>query len=215
MSLSHALPAFVTADYQVRQALSSLGLDVEIVRSVAMAAAAGRAEALDVDPVSAPGILSYIRGVRATRLLLLPQGWRQSRTNNVESVVNDRLGIQICYQNVDRACSIADPQAVSGKGAGARDMVNAGQRDLFDPVPGETGPVPLGRTPEVWFLCVSSDDHSVQAEVSCPRSFEGNQFEGFVHRIVVINEHFELDPLKSSPPQDDDMDFPINVTKKA
>jgi hypothetical protein len=91
---------------------------VDIVTSIARKAAAAKAEALEIDPSSTPGTLAYINGVRAIRMDLLPLGWRLSRTGNVEATVNDKLGIQICFQNVDIACTEQNPQAISGKGAG-------------------------------------------------------------------------------------------------
>ena len=69
---------------------------------------------------------AYINGVRAIRMDLLPLGWRLSRTGNVEATVNDKLGIQICFQNVDIACTEQNPQAISGKGAGSRKLIQNG-----------------------------------------------------------------------------------------
>ena len=98
-------PHIIRESRDVESALNRIGLTRDIVAEIALSAAAARAESLSVDPSSAPGILSYIHGVRAIRLNLLKRGWRESRQGNVESTVNDDLGVQICFQNVDIACN--------------------------------------------------------------------------------------------------------------
>lgn len=207
----------VAAEWQVRQELRALGLTPEIVRNVAIASAAARSESLPVDPCSAPGTQAYIHGVRNIRLQLLPNGWEVSRCGNVEATVNHELGIQLCFQNVDRACGDKDPEAISGKGAGSRHLINAGQTELF-PSPrnnDQNASRIFGATPTVWMICVSSDDYTVRAEVSCPEIFEGNQFEGFVRRLFVVDESFGPTPDKIKEPKDDDaLDFDVQVTKK-
>jgi hypothetical protein len=103
----------VREEREVRRGLKAVGLTPLIVREVAIAAVSARAEALSVDPNGAPGLLSYIYGVRTIRLQLLPKGWRVDRSGNVEATVNDELGVQLFFQNVDRACAVIDPNAIS------------------------------------------------------------------------------------------------------
>lgn len=206
------LPVIVTTPWQVDQSLRAIGLTREIVRLISQAAAAARADALPVDPAGSAGQLSYIHGVRATRLNLLPLGWRESREKNVESTVNHDLGVQLFFQNVHRACSDADPVAISGKGPASRGLVNSGQADLFDNATTASGQI--GSTPTVWVICVSADENSVRAEVSCPKPFEGDQFEGFVKRLWVVNESPDPKATPRRDSDDDDFDLDIPVSKK-
>ncbi|MDP1565494.1 MAG: hypothetical protein Q8L91_04420 [Polaromonas sp.] len=200
---------------EVKSALESLGLTAELVKNVAKAAAAARADSLAVDPCSAPGTLAYIYGVRSVRLELLPKGWRVSRAGNVESTVNDELGIQLCFQNVDRACGARDPEAISGKGSGSRKLILDGHQAELFPKPKTASVKTFGSTPTVWVICVSSDSKNVQAEVSCPEIFEGEQFEGFSKRIFVMDESFGPDPDAGKKRDDDDRaDYEVRVTKK-
>lgn len=202
----------VSAEWQVKQELRALGLTPEIVRNVAIASAGARTDAMPIDPCSAPGIFAYIHGVRNIRRQLLPNGWKISRVGNVESTVNYELGVQLCFQSVDRACGDKDPEAISAKGAGSRRLVHDGQLELFRNSPGSRT---FGSTPTVWMVCVSSDDDTVRAEVSCPASFEGGQFDGFVRRLFVVDESFGPQPGKAKNPEDDDdLDFDVPVTKK-
>lgn len=211
--MSNSKPVIVDAGWQVKQELAALGLNSKIIRTIAVAAAAARAEALPVDPCSAAGTQAYIHGVRAIRLQLLPLGWEISRAGNVEATVNHQLGIQICFQNVDHACGLRDPEAISGKGSASRHLVHSGQAELF-PRQEAVGSKVIGAAPTVWLICVSSDDDTVKAEVSCPEIFEGNQFEGFVKRLFVVDESFGPQPDNATKPDDDFPDLDVQVTKK-
>ena len=206
----------VSDAWSIRQELHALGLTPEGVIDIARQAAAAKAEALAIDPCSTPGTFAYIRGVRAIRLMLLPEGWRVSRSGNVESTVNDDLGVQLVFQNVDLACDFRDPQAISGKGAGSRKLVEFGkQGELFEraDAPAEKS---LGVVPVVWVLCVSTEGKKLRAEVSCPDAFEGNQFDGFSKRIFVVNE--DLGPgLHQNLPLSDgggDGEVEVRIAKK-
>nr|WP_315491519.1 hypothetical protein [uncultured Rhodoferax sp.] len=211
----YSKPVVISESSKVHQELRALGLTEEIVTTIARMAAAAKAEALEIDPASTPGTLAYIKGVRAIRLALLPLDWRLSRTGNVESTVNDKLGIQICFQNVDIACTEQHPQAISGKGAGSRKLINDGQVELFDredPVATDA----VGSAPTVWFVCVSTDSKKLRAEVSCPEAFEGNQFEGFSKRIFVIDEDINPAPFSVDQPGESSapMEFEVHIARK-
>ena len=200
----------VTEEWKVRQALSALGITPDFVRNVAVAASSARADSLPVDPCSAPGTQAYIYGVRSIRLQLLPLDWRLSREGHVESTVSDELGIQLCFQNVDRACGDRNPEAISEKGSGSRKLINDGwQTELWEKV--DSGPShTYGSTPTVWVICVSTDEKRLRAEVSCPEVFEGDQFDGFSTRIFVVDEAFDPKP-KSEKKSDDGDDYQDEV----
>lgn len=208
-------PIVINEGFSIHQELRSLGLTVDIVTSIARKAAAAKAEALEIDPSSTPGTLAYINGVRATRMELLPLGWRLSRTGNVEATVNDKLGIQICFQNVDIACTGQTPQAISGKGAGSRKLIQSGQTELFDRKAPEAVDA-IGSAPTVWVVCVSADSKRLRAEVSCPEAFEGNQFEGFSKRIWVVDEDLEPTPGNIGQPDDGSgpVEHEVRIAKK-
>ena len=98
MASAKPLPVVINVSWQVDQMLRDIGLTRQIVREIALAAASARADALAVDPSGTPGMLSYIYGVRATRLKLVPLEWKVSREGHVESTVNHKLGVQLCFQ---------------------------------------------------------------------------------------------------------------------
>jgi hypothetical protein len=205
----------INEGFQVHQELAALGLTENIVTTIARKSAAARAEALEIDPSSTAGTLAYINGVRAIRLELLPLGWRLSRTGNVEATINDELGIQICFQNVDLACTDRIPQAISGKGAGSRKLIQDGQVELFERDAPEAVDA-FGIVPTVWVICVSTDSQKLRAEVSCPEVFEGNQFEGFSKRILVVDEALDQMPENIGQPKGDSgfSDHEVRIAKK-
>jgi hypothetical protein len=208
------------------QELSQLGLKLVVAQKVARAASAARASALELDVAFTPGMLSHIYGNRQLRLELLPQGWRKGRFNNVESVINDALGLQIIFQNVDMAC-VADhaPQAISGKGAGSRQLVQQGlQTELWEqPISLSTDSnketSKYGVTPLVWMFCVSDDGKRLRAELSKPDNFEGDQFEEFSKRIFILDEESGPEPEVNVNPSSGDggdsgFEVEVKVAKK-
>lgn len=216
----------ISEPLDVEQEISQLGLKLSIAHQVARAAAAARASALDIDVAFTPGMLSHIHGNRHLRLQLLPQGWRKGRFNNVESVINDELGIQIIFQNVDLACDHNhSPQAISGKGAGSRQLVQAGlQGELWEkpvnpPMDVNQENSKKGVTPVVWMFCVSNNGSRLRAELSKPDNFEGDQFKDFSKRIFVLDEESGAEPDISIRPSsnddgDSELDFEVNVVRK-
>lgn len=213
--------AVINEPSDAEQEVSKLGLKLSIAQKVARSAAAGRASALDVDVAFTPGMLSHIHGNRHLRLQLLPHGWRKGRFNNVESVINDELGIQIIFQNVDIACDPShSPQAISGKGAGSRQLVRAGlQGELWEspvnpPADVNQAASKNGVTPVVWMFCVSNDGKRLRAELSKPDNFEGDQFTEFSKRIFVLDEESGAEPdisVRPSSNNDGDSEFDVEV----
>ncbi len=198
---------------EISQLLAEIGLSKEMVIAVARAAAAAKAETLPIDPVSAPGWNSYQHGIRQIRMeLLSKKDWRISRIGNVESTVNDSLGIQLCFQNVDSACNPHRiPHAISGKGTAARKLVSDGQGELFEK-PTKSKSDKFGCTPVVWVICVEITDTTLKAEVSCPTSFQGSQFEDFHQRIFILDECFydPETPVEVNSMNLDELDVPIS-----
>ncbi|MDO8271258.1 MAG: hypothetical protein Q7U82_04955 [Gammaproteobacteria bacterium] len=211
--MSVSSPVIIRNEEDVQGALQKIGLTREVVEKIAFSAAAARADTLPVDPSNAPGQLSYIYGVRAVRLSLLKEGWRVCRAGNVESTVNDKLGVRLCFQNVDAACNpFKNPHAISGKGNASRNLVAAGQGELFVNEEGLVGKPVIGSNPTVWVICVAVDDAHIRAEVSCPESFEGAQFENFHQRIFVVDQ--ELTPITQKHDLEIEEEFDVAVSKK-
>lgn len=212
----------ITESLDVEQEISQLGLKLPIAQKVARAASAARASSLEIDVAFTPGMLAHIHGNRHLRLQLLPLGWRKGRFNNVESVINDDLAIQIIFQNVDIACDLGhSPQAISGKGSGSRQLVHDGlQAELWEkPVSpsadGNHADSKRGLTPAVWMFCVSDDGKRLRAEISKPDVFEGDQFKDFSKRIFVVDEETGVEPdfsVKPAGGDDSDSAFEIEVT---
>lgn len=210
----------VKNDLDVKHELSDLGITKEIIFKIADAAASAKADTMAVEPLNAPGTNAYNKGVAATRMNLMPLGWRMSHNRGIEATVNDKLGIQFVFQNVDAACTERNPQAISEKGSGSRKLVYDGQRqqNLFERVEGKREQI-RGVAPRVWLICVSTSGKKLRAEVSCPLLFEGNQFEDFAKRIFVVDQDYDPTP-QTRIKSDDDGDgdgadaFEVKIVKK-
>lgn len=201
---------------EVKRSLESIGLTPDQVIRIAKAAAAARSEYLpDVDPINYPGMQANHAGIRQLRLQTLPANWRPANFRNIEVVVSDDLGIMIGFQNVDRACKVEEPQAISPKGGAAREMVaKPYSASLFsDENVGADRYV--GSFPIVWLVCVSASLKRLEVEVSRPRPFEGSCFDGFFERIFVADEEMDSTAIASAPlaPEVEE-DFDILISKK-
>lgn len=207
-------PNVVTDEWEVRQELRALGLTQEIIKTVAEAVAAAKADTLPIDPVNAPGTQAYHHGIRNIRLKLIPEGWEMSRVGSVESTVNHDRAVRLCFQNVHQACGDADPESISVKGAGARKLVRDGhqQIEMFERE-SDTTKSSRGAVPAVWVLCVSTTDRRLRAEVSCPEEFEGDQFDGFSKRIFVVDQ--SLAPTPDATQEVADPQYEVRIAKKA
>jgi hypothetical protein len=203
---------------EVASALGQVGLTKEQVVQIAKAVSAARSEYLrGIDPVNFPGTQAYSAGIRQLRLQTLqtlPNDWKAGNFRNIEVVVNHCLGVMISFQNVDTACREKDPEAISDRGEATRDMVSRPyEPDLFLDNE-QLRPHSSCAFPIVWLVCVAASTDRLQVEVSRPKPFEGNQFQGFFERIFVADETFE--PSGFAPPviDEDEDDLDIVITKK-
>ncbi|HEX8595382.1 MAG TPA: hypothetical protein VF682_19235 [Pseudomonas sp.] len=203
---------------EVQHALASIGLTKEIVIGIAKSAAYARAEYLpSVDPVNFPGTRAYQEGTRQLRLQTKPDGWVTKKFNNIELIHSSDAGLMLGFQNVDHACSSKDPQAISRRGEGTKQLVSMPyQTNLFGGGNSVAySSAPSGVFPVVWFVCVAAHADRIQVEVSRPKPFEGDQFNGFFERIFVADESLESDeptPARLDDDIEDDHDF--TITKK-
>jgi len=158
---------------------------VQVVRDVV----AAKADAIDLDPRSAPGLLAYIFGTRGIRALFRRKGWSIDRHEGVEATKHPTRDLKIIYQSVDVAASkISDPRAVSGKGSGADRIVESAQGLLFtDEMLAKAAGGYFDKAQSgAWFFCVSVIDDEAYAELSIPSAITGGNFGQFAERIFIV-----------------------------
>jgi hypothetical protein len=176
-------------EWDVDARLSKFGVTRDELIQVARLVDTHRADAIAIDTLSAAGQLSYVYGTRHVRLLFMPRGWVIDRRENVESVLHTESGIRIVYQNVDQACGLTSPKAISGKGPAADRMIASGQGVLFSATDLPEA-IPQHRidslNSSVWYFCMSFDEDNVRAELSLPAAVKGNNFGAFAERIFVL-----------------------------
>ncbi|MHA6559519.1 hypothetical protein [Pseudomonas alliivorans] len=202
---------------QAYSALARIGLTKDMVEKIAKAAVYARAEYLpSVDPINFPGTRAYQAGIRQLRLLTYPDGWRACRYRNIELVYSENLGVLLSFQNVDHACLKDDPKAISSKGDATRELVaKAGEGDLFGSSDSGGEVFSDSAFPPIWYVCTAAIEDRLQVEVSRPKPFGDDQFDGFYERIFVIDQDLDSDVTVVPPAGPlDEFDTEIVVTKK-
>lgn len=196
--------------WDVDAKLSELGITKQDLVTVAIKAVTAKNDAIAIDPINAPGQLAYIYGTRALREMLLPKrDWKLDRTDNIESTLNLEKNIKIIYQNVDIACAKCLPRAISGKGNASRRLVENNTGYLWPEMEEE---FEMQENTSVWYFCVSTNGDEIRAEISRPRTIEGNQFGDFLERIFIVTDN-DWDIVNDDADYDD-QDYDIKVTKK-
>lgn len=195
---------------EVQSRLSSFGVTRDELLTVVSAAVGARRGASPLAPVSAGGLMAWIRGTERLRQVFLPKGWESTRTENIEAVYSPELGVKIIYQSAERAAVEADPLAISKKGSGSARAVENGQGDLFPELVAIAG---RELNAEAWYLFVFADGDDIRAELSFPKAIEGDQFHGFNERIILLEAGewggIDLTTDDASAPE-----FEVAVTRK-
>jgi hypothetical protein len=207
-------PKIIENTVDIESLLGRMGISRLALETIARKAVAARNESVYFDPVNAPGQFSYIHGTRALREELIPSGsWVLDRASNIESVFNPTLGIKIVFQNVDVACAMQCPKAISAKGKASKKLVDSASYSLFPDLERE---VNREVNASVWYFCVSAIGENIRAELSRPKSIRDSdgQFDDFYERVFVVARDIELvvsDDV-SADKFDDELD--IQVTRK-
>jgi len=208
-------PRIIEDMVEVESLLGQLGVSRASLEAIALKAAAARNESVSFDPVNAPGQLSYIYGTRALREELVPSGeWVPNRASNIESVFNSSLGIKIVFQNVDIACAMQCPKAISAKGQASKKLVDRASYSLFPELDRDFD---CEVNASVWYFCVSASGERVRAELSRPKSIRDSdgQFDDFYERVFVLSRDAELvdsNEIVDTAEFDDGLD--IQITRK-
>jgi hypothetical protein len=171
-------------DFEVIPRLAQLGLRRDLLLDVVRAAAGARRSATGFHPLSAGGLLSWIEGTAQLRRVFMPDGWNICRRDNIESIFHSEVGIKVVFQNAERAADpLRDPIAASKKGAGSARAIELGQYELW---PDDKDAEIAEMNATTWVLFVYADGDDVRAEISCPIAINGEQFDGFHERIILI-----------------------------
>ncbi|MDE4910353.1 hypothetical protein PQI07_06510 [Methylobacterium sp. 092160098-2] len=204
-------------EWEVEQRLAELGTNKAEMIDIARRAVAARADSTEDDPISGPGLLSWIYGSRAMRRTFRAKGWKRNSADNIPSVVNRDTGIKFIFQNADSACDVLrDPKAISDKKKASERLVAAAQMSFEFPEAERDGEefADIPSTAYYYFVAVRPDG-IVTAELSSPRAIEGGQFRGFHERIFIVNPG-DMDPIEILDLSDDgpEIEFDVVVTSK-
>jgi hypothetical protein len=207
-----AMPV-IAEDHAVVPRLSQLGLRRDLLLDVVRAATGARRVSTPFHPLSAGGLLSWIEGTRQLRRAFFPLGWQTCRRDNIESIFNPGFGLKVVFQNAERAGDLLrDPLACSRKGAGAARAVELGQYELW-PEHKAVEVAELNAT--TWVLFVYGDGDDVRAELSCPIAINGEQFDGFHERIILVEKGGWDASLPLPDTEEPPAEYEVNVSRRA
>jgi hypothetical protein len=206
-----------TKDWEIDERLAKFGVKRTELFPIIRAVVAARADQVEDDPITAGGQFAYIYGTRQTRAVFRRKKYLLHREQNIESVKHPDRDLKIVYQSVDLAAVEGHgPQAISGKGAGAHDLIGSAQGNLFSEEelerlnPVALAPVDTG----VWFFCVSAIGDDVRAELSLPARIHGGNFNHFIERIFILRGG-ECPAIRVAPkPRRDVIEFEPQVTRR-
>ncbi len=202
----------VTLEHEVKNRLTHLDISYDQISSIAKRAISQKLNAVSNHPANAAGTFAYHEGVRAMRDVLVDgETWKKLVENGIEYIENPIKKIRIIYQNVDFACNPEHaPQPISKRGGTAKcDAINSNQGDIFgvDLIPSN-----------VWVICVSENNGTIDAEFSLPTEMTKNGFfSQFAERIFILqNSEIEnaTDTFDDSSENVEGYDDNINISFK-
>jgi hypothetical protein len=192
-----AAPKLFLEDWSIEAKLNAtFGVSRQDLIGVVRDVVAARADAVEDDPLSAAGQFAYIYGTRSIRQALRRAGWIRHRQDNLELAKHPERDILVAYQSVDLACSQThNPQAISGKGAGAERVIDTQSLFSAEEMSGTARDTDFQTG--MWFFCVSVVGDEVRAELSMSGGLEAGNFKPFIERIFVIRQG-EWDSLRGA-----------------
>jgi hypothetical protein len=164
--------------WDVDQRLAEMDLNRVKLLEVRDIARASAANATPFHPVNAAGTFAYQDGSWALRDRHVGGRWAVDRSNGVEAIKNELLGIRVIFSNVDVACDDDNkPKPRSPKGAGAERacMGNLFGDDLPEFAPNQSAGV------ATYYMMV---DENGAAELTRP-VVKGKTFSAYVERIYL------------------------------
>ncbi|MCV0371453.1 MAG: hypothetical protein K5845_18680 [Filomicrobium sp.] len=174
------------------------------VRNIARASAAN---ATPFHPTNAAGTFAYQDGSWALRDRHVGERWSVDRSNGVEAIKNERLGLRVIFSNVDVACDDElKPKPRSPKGAGAERacMGNLFGSDLPEFAPAQSKSI------ATYYLMV---DERGAVELTRP-VVKGRTFSAYVERIYISDGNDMVTDIFSLDDGDRADDFDPQVARK-
>ena len=218
-----------TFDDDAVSMLEAMGLSGEIMNEICRRGLAEYFRATLYHPSNAAGTFLYHELVRATRELLVPNGWDFAE-ESLSFTLNRELSIALAVSsgNIYTGNRTRNPSSKYPKGPTTQDAIvgNARQLGLFDNIPSMTEFAQPRAAKHVdfnkfqtWWLIhyVDLHDQVMRAELSLPTSIssagEINQWE---IRIILDPIRFDEEPsVERSDSGPDDQDVIVEVRKKA
>lgn len=196
------------AEFEADARLHELTLPRKLLLEVRDVARAAASNATPFHPANAAGTYAYQEGTWALRDRFVGGDWFVERTEGVEAIRNDRLGLRVIFSNVDIAADDDNkPKPRSPKGAGAE---RACVGNLFGSDLPEFAPLEIDGV-ATYYLMV---DERGAAELTRP-VVKGRTFSQYIERIYLSNgADDDLDSLRIDDGERADDFDPMVVVRK-
>ena len=216
-------------EINVRQELSVLGLLLEDLIGAILFGETHRGLCSDDDPLTFPGTTAWARTLRGLREndRLWNLGWRKSREDNFETLVNPDHTLAICVMTGDRATGKYNPdfpnvkpRPKNPKGIKLQRAISVNTW-LFPELAADAD-VRNARLRALdhratWILLIHRDKgintDLVYAELSLPSEFDGHQVTDWGHRIVFPPLEVEPTPNVRGDSDDESEEIFVAVEK--
>lgn len=196
------------AEFEADVRLNELTLPRRLLLEVRDVSRAAASNATPFHPANAAGTYAYQEGTWALRDRFVGGDWYVERTEGVEAIRNDKLGLRVIFSNVDIAADDEKkPKPRSPKGAGAE---RACVGNLFGSDLPEFAPLEIDGV-ATYYLMV---DERGAAELTRP-VVKGRTFSHYIERIYLSNGvDDELDSLRIDDGERADDFDPMVVVRK-
>ena len=212
--------------YDIRQRLSTLGMDRERLLIAIQAVSDAHSNCTDNDPPAARCWDGWRMGTRRLRELYRPHGWEKDDTDTYSVLINHLTKVQVVVVNSTRGTGliIGSPLNVARKGPKSFQSATDNLQQVLDI---DGFPEELARklrlmeakSYQTWCLCVyvSDDCATVRAELLQPIQYNRGYIADWEERIILIGDEPGADSIIITPANDDDglsPAFPIVIQRK-
>mgnify|MGYP001809885950 CR=1 FL=1 len=157
-------------------------------------------------------ILMNDKAARGLREMFCGDRWAPDETDNQAGIRNSHIKVRVIHCNFDKNAGNpdAEPTNLVGKGTASRAKVACNRTPW---IPGLPIPEPSEGEYTTYVLGTYSDENSLRAELSRPRSFVGGRYSRFEPRIILLDGS-EGAPISGSKPADNGPTEIIDITIK-
>lgn len=201
----------IVPSHEAENFLAELDIPIDVVRNaIKNANRAAMAKSSSVYPRTAKGLVRWLETVGNLRGGLTDYNhdvWSLSDPNNRPILINNRRSIELGVVGGNASTGSNDPsakpQVSRSKGPETQQAVSSNKQLALFTVSTE-----LSQTLQTWFLLYHVGPNGIKCELSLPEGMENGFFTGWLTRVLIDIEDFEMDTQYEEGGED--VDFRIS-----